>query len=180
MLIDDYFDDFYDDEPDYADPEPNRWCENGHAWFSGFIRGARDRYGAPVEADYESQPECPECSMPGYDAIEDARADAGWAFCTGPCRRPVAPPSREILPPGPPPLFEDEDGDTACACGWVGRCSHAITMPGGVALEHGLELRTCALCRTTISTPIPWVSPYPEDYIPGHPENAWGAFTKES
>jgi len=47
---------------------------------------------------------------------------------------------------------------------------------GVVRLEYGWQLWHCPRCCSSFVRAIPWVSQFPEDYVPGHPDNAWGAF----
>jgi len=47
----------------------------------------------------------------------------------------------------------------------------------GIQESMGRKLKNCEVCHTTqVGDPIIWVSPSPEDYIPGHEFNVWGAF----
>ncbi len=55
-------------------------------------------------------------------------------------------------------------------------CLHEVHDFLAADQQNGHELRNCRACGTTLAIPLTWVSPYPEDYIPGHEDNAWGAF----
>lgn len=41
---------------------------------------------------------------------------------------------------------------------------------------NGWLMANCLSCGSTTVTPLTWASPWPEDYVAGHPLNAWGAF----
>lgn len=173
----------YDDHDDQdrcddVDPEePNRFCANGHAWVNGIARGSRGSYGEPLEPDEDSCPDCPECGEtgwsdpgeaqdhcthdPGFVQIEELRAvdgDGGNARVCGHCGADLDPPSTTIRP--------------VCSSG---KHLGPFRPSGRVDQENGHELLDCA-CGSTLCRPLTWVSPWPEDYVPGHPLNAWGAF----
>ncbi len=79
---DDYLDDHDLDYGDADDAEANRFCANGHAWFSGTVRGSRGTYGEPLEPDEEAAPDCPQCGETGYldpqEAQEHCTHDPGF------------------------------------------------------------------------------------------------------